>query len=254
MMRQAIRWGENVLIVVGVGVLLSCGGAVREGPRPASGAATIEELVAVYREAHLNKDPERLRKIDLTLSLLADWIPMNQDIRSRLLGLFELDLEEVRVVEMPLLDPRDQLLGYVRESPDGEVHADILIPPDLYGRLVLIGRRPDAVRVELDPGFGVGRLKGRLYVEMLAPVTEDAAKSVRLGTNPHYRLIPHGTYHEFSRWESAGKRTWAEGMRKLDELERKAKDDAKKPKEACKGESGLNFGDQGSGVPKWAMF
>jgi hypothetical protein len=227
MMRQAVRWAGNVLIVLGVGPLLSCGGVVREGPRPASGAATIEELVAVYREAHLNKDPERLRKIDLTLSLLADWIPMNQDIRSRLLGLFELDLEEVRVVEIPLLDPPSQLLSYVCESPDGEVHADILIPPDLYGRLVLVGRRPDAVRVELDPGFGVARLKGRLYVEMLAPVTEDAARSVRLGTNPHYRLIPHGTYHEFSRWEMDCKRTWPEAMRKLDELERRIKQEGK---------------------------
>src|SRR5205809_7455960 len=131
----------RVLVVLLVGMILSCGGVARQdGPRPGSGAATVEELVAFYREAHANKGPERLGKIDFTRSLLADWVPMNAEQKATLLGLFELDLEDVRVVEMPFIDPGELVLSYATQKPNVELSELTWSVPELNGRLTLDGQ------------------------------------------------------------------------------------------------------------------
>src|SRR5207253_7910422 len=48
------------------------------------------------------------------------------------------------------------------------------------------------LRAEVDPGFGITWLNGRLYLYVLTLVAEDAARAVRSGIEPHHRLVPQG--------------------------------------------------------------
>src|SRR5438105_3529433 len=112
------------------------------------------------------------------------------------------------VVEMPFIDPGEQVLSYATQKPNGELSEVTWAAPDLYGRLTLAGRQPDGRWTDVDPGLGVTRLNGRLYLEGGGQVPKDAARSIRSGTPPRHRLIPHGTNREYSRWTLDGNRTW----------------------------------------------
>ena len=102
-----------------VGLALACGGFGRNGPRPDTGAATPEELVAAYRRAHEAGDPEQLRQIDLAQALLPEWGPFPGDYAAELRRLFRLRLTEVRFVPAPP-GAADLGLYYLSRKPDGE--------------------------------------------------------------------------------------------------------------------------------------
>src|SRR3954454_24495794 len=97
-----MRRGTAVLVAsLAVGLLAGCPRPGRQGPRPGTGAATPEELVAAYRRAHEAGDPEQFRQFDLTLALLPEWGPVNSDYAAELRRLFRLRLDEVRFVPAP---------------------------------------------------------------------------------------------------------------------------------------------------------
>jgi hypothetical protein len=85
--------------------------------------------------------------------------------------------------------------------------------------------------VEVDPGPGVTWLDGRLYVNIKVLVAEDVVNSIRTGQPPVSCLVPHGTQHEFMRWQFESLRTYDEGLRKLDELQPKSEEKARQWKE-----------------------
>src|SRR5262245_46222400 len=87
------------LFLVCVGLLPACGR--RNAPRPETGTATPEELVAAYRRAHDAADLEQFRRLDLTSALLPEWGPVNAEYASELRRLFRLLLTEVRFVPAP---------------------------------------------------------------------------------------------------------------------------------------------------------
>jgi hypothetical protein len=74
---------------------------LRDAPRPGTGAADVEELVAAYRRAHDRKDPARLHDLELTLLAEPRVNPTDAQVRGALQGLVELTLEGVRLEPMP---------------------------------------------------------------------------------------------------------------------------------------------------------
>jgi hypothetical protein len=197
------------------GLLPGCPG--RQGPRPGTGAATPEELVAAYRRAHEAGDPEQFRQFDLTLALLPEWGPVSGDYAADLRKLFKLRLGEVRFAEMPAAAAREGL-HYLSRKPNGEPSVDNLLG-DVRGKLVLTGRRPDGREVTVDPGLGVVGGHGKLYVEALRRVLADAATAVDAGRPPVCRPFPLGTTGMFIAQELDYK-DWGRANRQLDDLER----------------------------------
>jgi hypothetical protein len=108
-----------IMLVLRLALWLFLASFARDSPRPGSGAASVEELVALYTEAHRAKDPERYLRLDLVRAL-TNWGSSKQT-EAIVRGLSELELEEARAVEMPLMDPEDQLLDYVNRKPNGEL-------------------------------------------------------------------------------------------------------------------------------------
>jgi hypothetical protein len=213
------RWWPLSIVAL-AGLFLACGGVVRNVPRPGTGAETVAELAEGYAAAHRAKDPERLRDLDLTLALLATWMPINGDYKAALRGLFELQLDQVRVERMPPDAPPEAALHYLRSTPSGET-AVSSVHGAVEGKLVLVGRRPDGTRTEVDPGLGVLWVEGRFYLEDAALIADEVARAIKASEPPRCRPIPLGTDGEFivrlldKDWEGAN--------RMLDELERKRK-------------------------------
>src|SRR5262249_51903055 len=83
-----MRRGSAVFVAgLAAGLLPGC---PRQGPRPETGVAMTEELVAAYRRAHEAGDPEKFREFDLTLALLPEWGPVPSDYAANLRNLFKL--------------------------------------------------------------------------------------------------------------------------------------------------------------------
>jgi hypothetical protein len=203
-----------------VGLVLACGGIVRNAPRPSTGAATPEELVAAYRRAHEAGDPQQFRQFDLTLALLPEWGPVNGEYAAELRRLFRLRLDDVRYVPAPE-GMTDDGLFYLSRKPNGEPSVDNLLG-DVRGRIVLAGRRPDGAAVTVEPGFGVVQADGRFYLEALRRVLQLEGKAIEAGRPPVCRAFPFGTGGRFIAQDLDAK-DWERANRQFDEIERLAR-------------------------------
>jgi hypothetical protein len=209
-----------VLAAAWVGLVFACSGAGRNGPRPGTGAATPDELVAAYRRAHEAGDPEQFRQFDLTLALLPEWGPVNSEYAAELRRLFRLRLDDVRFVPAPP-DMTPDGLFYLSRKPNGEPSVDNLLG-DVRGRIVLEGRRPDGAAVTVEPGFGVVRANGRFYVKTLGRVLQLEGKAIVAGRPPVCRAFPFGTGGRFI-MQDLDYKDWGHANRQLDEIERRVR-------------------------------
>ena len=200
-----------------VGLVLACGGVGGNGPRPGTGAATPEELVAAYRRAHEAADPEQFRQFDLNLALLPAWGPVNSTYAAELRRLFRLRLDEVRFVPAPPGVADQGGLYYLSRKPNGEPSVDNLLG-DVQGRIELVGRRPDGAAVTVQTGSGVIRADGRFYLEALRRVLQLEGAAIEGGRPPVCRAFPFGTGGRFIA-QDLDVKDWAKANRQLDEIE-----------------------------------
>jgi hypothetical protein len=199
-------------------------------------------LLAIYRRAHRQKDPQILDELKFTKVLLDKWAKPEPDAPPKgiIRELFELPLQDIRVIENPKPDV-DSITYYWRKSPDEDC-ADgtgvSLSGRELYGKLVLVVERPGGggERVEVDPGFAVCRDWGRFWLEIaVGPLVENAVAAVRSGRKTPYRAFPLGLDNQagLQFWKETQDRvnryqSWRLVEQKLDELEEQiAKRDGK---------------------------
>ena len=201
-----------------VGLVLACGGVGRNGPRPDTGTATPEELVAAYRRAHEAGQPEQFRQFDLTLALLPEWGPVNAEDAAELRRLFRLRLTEVRFVPAPP-GAADRGLYYLSRKPNGEPSVDNLLG-GVRGRIVLVGQRPDGAAVTVEPGFGVICANGRFYLEAMRRVLPLEGEAIEVGRPPVCRAFPFGTGGRFIA-QDLDYKDWERANRQLDEIEQR---------------------------------
>src|SRR5438094_6445972 len=212
-MRRRLTWSMCFAAVVAL--VVACGGGVRNAPRPDSGAASEAELAAAYRRAHEDKDVSQIRKIDLALSMLPEWPPFPGEYRVALEGLFKLDLEQVRVLHGPANAPEGWCIAYLCKKPNGGARVDMILAAQ--SKLILVGRRPDGARVELDPALGVAAANGRYHIVAMRNVTAEVAQALAAGTAPVCRPIPMGIGGRFL--AQTLDMDWGKANRQLDEIE-----------------------------------
>jgi len=193
--------------------------AVLQPADASAGAASLKELAASYKSAHCQKDLARVRNLDLSLCQLQSWVATPGRQRAAVEGLFELQLEEVRLELMPPDAPAGGAVMYLRQAPQGHPVFDCCMSgQERCGKLMLVGRTSRAA-IHLDPGLVVVRAQGRYFLDLSLLIAEDAAHAVRSGDIPRYRPIPLGTdLQEASRMTGRGK-TWEDANRALDEMQ-----------------------------------
>jgi hypothetical protein len=171
---------------------LAIGGCTPESVGNAHGAATPEELVKKYEEAHRQKSVDKLR------DLLAWESPevrgrRREDLEALMTELFDMDLEKVEYVAGPQPDPvKGGYVYYIRRRP-GKDRQFPGVVGSVYGKLVLVGsvgtgaeKRP----VRLDPSYIVMQSLNRYYIDIHPFVLEDAVTSMRTGKPSGSEPIP----------------------------------------------------------------
>lgn len=181
--------------LVAVAMSLSgCSGASSKGP---IGAASIEELVERYKQAHRDKDIEAMRSIHLlysgevwyfgcqmgSMGSGEEYMPM----------LFDFNLVDAELVKLPS-ETGSVWLTYLekreprRENGFSAVGQFEAIMSQPY-KLMLIGRRPgedNGRLMEVDACMGVCLREERFFVYPASPVLDDAAEWVKTGRQTRY--------------------------------------------------------------------
>jgi hypothetical protein len=169
--------------------------AWRRTPRSGTGAATVEELVSAYRLAHTRKDPDLMRDLDFSEAQHGVQGSRLVSRRKSLEALFELDLEEARVIEIPERPNVTRDVGYFSRETDGSVKwFGLGGPTNEYnrGKLVLVGRRANHDRIAVDLGLIIRRYEERVYFDINYHVLSDATNVIESNKEPKYLPIPLG--------------------------------------------------------------
>jgi hypothetical protein len=225
-MKPARAWCALMAAVTAAWMLLACAGTMRQTPRGGTGAASVAELLAAYRKMHEDKDPAPFRDLEIMLACtVADSADQaNERFAAELRKLFELRLEDLKLVDLPLIPGVYRGFDYYRPLADGSVRASSAQQQfqkgTLVGKLILEGRRPDGKRVRVDPGLTVERLGERAYLYALTPVLEDAGAAITAGKEPEFCPLPLGT-DEKTALGLHQERNWAKLAARLDQLEPK---------------------------------
>jgi hypothetical protein len=140
------------------------------------GAATVQELIERYREAHRHQDVESLRSLYIQTAAGHSALTLEKDERP---------LCEI-VRRFPLLDvvfepsPHTKLGGakLVRYAKRDRTDRYLIVAGE--GRLILVG--DDGRR--LDPGYAIKEWSGRYYIDAADIVAADAADALITGREP----------------------------------------------------------------------
>lgn len=207
-----------------LGVVLMAGCAKKS--TGTAGAASIDELVERYKQAHRAKDIEALRSIHFLHNVPVMYI----HTRHGGIGagetvfplLFEFELKDVEVIELPMKDGAAELQYAIernatRENGFHPIRLDSALNNQGY-KLILLGRRPSEPQgplMEVDASIGVGVFEGRYYL-LESTVAEPVADWVNGGPRPWiFRPPDHKPiqFHETPKKVPAG---WVGVVRRQD--------------------------------------
>ena len=177
--------------LIQLGVFLGC--QRYDSAKNAPGAATVEELVELYEEAHKARSVEKLRAICFWEAQAGG--RHSNHLEELMTELFNIELEEVEYVEGPPPDPHiGSTARYTRQPGAKRPLVDSMGGP-IYGKLILVGfvlddgeRRP----VEIDPAYIAMEFNGRYYIDILQLVVEDAVMSMQTGEPSRAQPLPLG--------------------------------------------------------------
>jgi hypothetical protein len=189
--------------------------------RPGTGAAHEDDLLRAYREAHALKDPNLLSHLELTLMIQPVTVPTSEQVKRVLQSLFEFGLIDCRLEAAPPNPELQILFGYVHPDENGRPDSEVYYWGDFAGKLLVAVRQPNEAEPKwVDPGLAVVRFQGRRYLKVLVPVTQDAVSAVADGVPPKYRALPWLEQGSPAFVEILRAPTWAEAVRRIDELDR----------------------------------
>ncbi len=186
-LQRTLVWTAVVAIV-----LVGAPGCAVQPSGNAQGAATPEELVRRYEEAHREHSVEKLRDLLWWEAAQAGGRRRN-DLEGPMVELFDIDLDKVEYIEAPAPDPvSGGSIYYARRRPGVQLQLDSMIGP-VYGKMILLGSVRDGARdraVRIDPSYIVMQSDDRYYIDILRPVVEDVVTSVRTGEPSRSQPVP----------------------------------------------------------------
>jgi hypothetical protein len=150
------------------------------------GAATLNELISLYKTAHIERD------VDKVQPLL--WDAPIESVEA----VFEYPIADVVYDQFPPQHPtvggaaRYWWPGGLPGGRDNEEYWDVVVG-GIVGKLLLLKEPSDDVHEseQLDPGYIVGEIQGRFYITVPARVLDDAARAVKTRTPVNYAAVPY---------------------------------------------------------------
>jgi hypothetical protein len=168
-------------------------GCVR-GHGIARGAATVEELVDKYEEAHRERSIEKLRDI-LWWEAPQAGSGHLYDYEELMTKVFAVELDNVEYVAGPKPDGfGGGDASWVRRTPAGRRQVASVAGP-VYGKLILVGWADVGgikTAMEVDPAYVVMQSMDRYYIDIQSFVLEDAVRSIRTGEPSESKALPLG--------------------------------------------------------------
>lgn len=194
---RAPRFLSCLILLPLITQVSGCNESPPEAPL-ATGAASIEELLNTYENAHRNQSIEDLRNVLIWRANLPGTYRGIEYYENALQKLFQLQLEEVQWIEFPNGNRgvgEELEFEYTRpmpSSPTGIRRYRTLGPAE--GKLVLIGRTTNSevtIEVQIDAELGVLKTPdNRYWLTTSKDIIDDAVHSVQTGQPQTYTAIP----------------------------------------------------------------